>query len=257
MLFLSKLLPVFVYPLGLTLTLLAFAFVLSFTRFRKLLRTAVALAFVTLFVASLPAVGNALLSRLETRHPPRPVADHAPADVAILLGGALGQPLPPRLTPDVGEPGDRILHAWRLWREGKVAKIIVSGGNLPWQLSAAPESELIAAMLRELGVPAEAILLDRASRNTFENAVESRAIWTAKGFRRGYLVTSAAHMPRALAVFRRAGLPVEPSPTDFRVRMPLYDSVLDFLPDAEALARTTAAIRELIGLGVYRMRGWA
>ena len=159
----------------------------------------------------MPVVGNALLSRIETRYPALPVADHAPADVAILLGGALGQPLPPRVTPDMGEPGDRILHAWRLWREGKVARIIVSGGNLPWQPSAAPESELIGAMLRELGVPAEAILLDETSRNTFENALQSRAIWSAEGFRSGYLVTSAAHMPRALAVFRRAGLPVQPS----------------------------------------------
>jgi uncharacterized SAM-binding protein YcdF (DUF218 family) len=149
------------------------------------------------------------------------------------------------------------VHAWRLWREGKVAKILVSGGNIPWQPSAAPESVLIGAMLRELGVPPEAILLDEASRNTFENARQSRAIWEAEGFRSGYLVTSAAHMPRALAVFGQAGLPVEPSPTDFRVRLPLYDGMLDFLPDPAALGRTTAAIREMIGLAVYRMRGWA
>jgi len=70
-------------------------------------------------------------------------------------------------------------------------------------------------------------------------------------------VTSASHMPRALAVFRLAGLPVEPSPTDFRVRHPLFDGIFDFLPDPAALGRTTAAIREMIGLAVYRMRGWA
>ena len=257
MLFLSKFLPIFVSPLGLTLAFVALAFILSFTRFRRLVRAALGLAFVILFTASMPVVGNALLSRIETRHPPLPVADHAPADVAILLGGALGQPLPPRVTPDIGEPGDRILHAWRLWREGKVAKIIVSGGNLPWQPSAAPESVLIGAMLRELGVPPEAIHLDEASRNTFENALQTRAIWNAQGFRSGYLVTSASHMPRALAVFRRAGIPVDPSPTDFRVRLPLYDGILDLLPEPAALGRTTAAIREMIGLAVYRMRGWA
>ena len=257
MLFLSKFLPIFVSPLGLTLTFLALAFILSFSRFRRLARAALAPAFVILFTASMPVAGNALLSRIETRYAALPVADHAPADVAVLLGGALGQPLPPRVAPDMGEPGDRILHAWRLWREGKVAKIIVSGGNLPWQPAAAPESALIGAMLEELGVPPEAILLDETSRNTFENALQSRAIWSAEGFRTGYLVTSAAHMPRALAVFRRAGLPVEPSPTDFRVRLPLYDGILDFLPDPGALARTTQAVREMIGFAVYRMRGWA
>lgn len=257
MLFLSKLLPLFVSPLGLTMILMATALLLSFTRFRRLLRTALLLALAILFVASMPVVGDTLLSRLETRYRPVPVEAHAPADVAILLGGALGQPLPPRLEPDLGEPADRILHAWRLWRDGRVSRILVSGGNLPWQPSAAPESELIAAMLRELGVPPEAILLDTTSRNTFENAAESRRIWSAEGLGSGYLVTSAAHMPRALAVFRRAGLTVEPSPTDFRVRMPFYDGVLDFLPDPGALGRTTWAIREMIGLAVYRMRGWA
>ena len=256
MIFLSKFLPVFVSPLGLTLVLLALGFALSFTRFRRLLRTALGLAFLLLYVASMPVVADALMLPLEARHPPRPIADHAPADVAILLGGALGQPLPPRVAPDLGEPADRVIQAWRLWRAGKVRRILVTGGNWPWQASVAPEAVLIAAMLEELGVPSGAILLERASRNTYENAVQSKAIWDAEGFRSGYLVTSASHMPRALAVFRKAGLPVEPSETDLRVRTPIYDSVLDLLPNPSALARTGDAIREAIGLLVYRLRGW-
>lgn len=256
MLFLSKVLPVFVSPLGLVLALLALAFVLSFTGFRRWLRAALGLAILGLYVAAMPVVGDALLLRLEERHPPRPVADHAPADVAILLGGALGQPLLPRVEPDFGEPGDRIVHAWRLWREGKVARILVTGGNWPWQAAVAPEAALIAAILEELGVPPAAILVETGSRNTRENAVESRAIWDREGFRSGYLVTSAAHMPRALAVFRKAGLPVEPSATDLRVRRPVFESALDLLPDADALDRTEDALREALGLLVYRLRGW-
>ena len=256
MLFLSKVLPVLVSPLGLTLALLALGFVLSFTRLRRWLRASLGLAVLLLYVASMPVVGDALLLRLEGRHPPRPIADLAPADVAIVLGGALGQPLPPRVEPDLGEPGDRILHAWRLWREGKVARVLVTGGNWPWQSSVAPEAALIADLLEELGVPSAAILVETRSRNTYENALESRAIWKEQGFRSGYLVTSAAHMPRALAVFRKAGLPVEPSETDLRVRTPIYESALDLLPDADALDRTDDAVREAIGLLVYRLRGW-
>jgi hypothetical protein len=48
-----------------------------------------------------------------------------------------------------------------------------------------------------------------------------------------------------------------PAATDIRVRHPLYESALDFLPDAGALARASDAIKEYIGLIVYRVRGWA
>jgi uncharacterized SAM-binding protein YcdF (DUF218 family) len=64
-------------------------------------------------------------------------------------------------------------------------------------------------------------------------------------------------MPRAMAIFRRAGIAVTPAPTDIRVRYPLYDSVLDFLPAASALERTSDAIKEWLGIAVYRFRGWA
>lgn len=63
-------------------------------------------------------------------------------------------------------------------------------------------------------------------------------------------------MPRALASFRKAGLDVAPWPADFRGRYPPV-SVFDFLPDASALEITTTAIKEWLGLAVYRLRGWA
>jgi uncharacterized SAM-binding protein YcdF (DUF218 family) len=53
------------------------------------------------------------------------------------------------------------------------------------------------------------ITLEDYSRNTVENAVYSKAIVPKPG-ERWLLVTSAYHMPRAIAVFRKAGFPVEP-----------------------------------------------
>jgi uncharacterized SAM-binding protein YcdF (DUF218 family) len=58
------------------------------------------------------------------------------------------------------------------------------------------------------------------------------------------------HMPRALATFRNTGIEVIPAPADIRSHYPLVDSALDLFPDADALARTTYAIKELIGLEV-------
>lgn len=92
-------------------------------------------------------------------------------------------------------------------------------------------------------------------RNTRENAINTAVIWRERGCS-GLLVTSATHIPRALASFRKAGLDVAPWPADFRGRYPPV-SVFDFLPDASALEITTTAIKEWLGLAVYRLRGWA
>jgi uncharacterized SAM-binding protein YcdF (DUF218 family) len=70
------------------------------------------------------------------------------------------------------------------------------------------------------------------------------------------LVTSALHMPRALATFRALGVDTIPAPTDFEaVPQPFHP--LRWLPDAETLAASTQAIKEYLGLWVYRWRGWA
>jgi ParB/RepB/Spo0J family partition protein len=96
--------------------------------------------------------------------------------------------------------------------------------------------------------------VENGSRTTAENAREVAAIWPSLNFSSALLVTSASHMPRALESFRKAGIPVTPSTADIRVtREPL--DVLDFLPDAAALAGTSDAMKERIGYLVYRMRG--
>jgi uncharacterized SAM-binding protein YcdF (DUF218 family) len=63
-------------------------------------------------------------------------------------------------------------------------------------------------------------------------------------------------MRRAEASFKRAGLDLAPWPADFRAPHPLVASVFDFVPNAEALGLTTTALKEFIGLWVYRWRGW-
>jgi uncharacterized SAM-binding protein YcdF (DUF218 family) len=252
-LFLSKLLPIFVYPLGLVIVLGLFAFV----RGKRIGRAVLGLALVLLWAASMPVSSNWLTAQLEAEYPPVRIETLPHADVAIVLGGSIGQPLPPRITPDLSDAADRVLYAARIFRAGKVDRILVSGGNLPWQAGVKPESRLVTDLLIEFGVRPDAIVQDAESRNTHENAVNSAVIMNAQAWRTALLVTSGAHMPRALATFRRVGLNVIPAATDIRVVYPLYSSLLDFLPDAGALAQTTEAIKEFIGFAVYRVRGWA
>ncbi len=69
-------------------------------------------------------------------------------------------------------------------------------------------------------------------------------------------MTSALHMLRALAAFRAAGVDAVPAATDFEV-MPRPDNLLRWLPDAQALADSTRALKEYLGMAVYWWRGWA
>lgn len=254
--FLTKLLPVFAYPLGLAIVVGIAGVLLRFF-LPRLSAVAVLASLIGLWAASMPAVSNLLLLRLEAAFPPVVLETVEPAEVAVVLGGVLDQPVPPRLRPDLGEAVERVTEAARLYRLGKVRLILVSGGNLPWETLVAPEAELIADFLVELGVPREAVVIEGGSRNTYENAVNSAAIFRARGWKSGFLVTSAFHMLRAERTFRQAGMQLTPVPVDVRGKSRWADSLLDFLPDSKALSRTTDLVKEGLALIVYRLRGWA
>jgi uncharacterized SAM-binding protein YcdF (DUF218 family) len=143
-----------------------------------------------------------------------------------------------------------------LYRAGKGEVLIVAGGNQPWSPSEQPEAESIQTLLLEWGVPVSAIVLEGTSRNTRENAVNSRALLEKLDCNRPLLVTSAAHMVRSVAAFEKLGVDVFAVSADVRVIRKSTLAVLDFLPDAVALLMTTDAMREWLGRRVYEWRGW-
>jgi uncharacterized SAM-binding protein YcdF (DUF218 family) len=110
--------------------------------------------------------------------------------------------------------------------------------------------------LTDLGVPPDAVWIENHSRSTHENALQTARLLEQHGLQQVLLVTSALHLPRALATFRAAGINALPAPTDFEV-MPQPPHLLRWLPDAQALADSTRALKEYWGLWVYRWRGWA
>ena len=241
-LFLAKLLPIFVYPLGAAILVGALALALSFTNWRRIGQVLLGLALLTLWIAATPLCANRLNWRLQSELVPVSVDPLPQSDVIILLGG-------------IG-PADRIVDTLRIYRAGKAPRIVISGGNQPWRVCAVPEAESISNVLVGLGIPFSALILETESRNTRENAVNTAAIFEAHGWRTGLLVTSGTHMPRALAAFQKMGISLVPAATDL-YGPPKFVTLLDLLPDAQALALTTSAIKEMIGLGVYRFRGWA
>jgi uncharacterized SAM-binding protein YcdF (DUF218 family) len=255
-LLLSKVLPLLVYPLGLTLSLSAAGALLSRLRFLRFARLCFGAAVAVLWLCSTPLVADWAIAGLERQYPARPIAEMPQADVAIVLGGAVAQPIPPRAETELTEAADRVRHAARLYRAGKVRRILVTAGNSPWGPAVTPEAELIRDLLIEWGVPPEAIEIATESRNTYENAVEIVRLRKARSFDSALLVTSATHMPRAMATFRRAGIPAVAATTDVGAVESRARDPLAWLPQADALAMTTLAVKEWIGLLVYRARGY-
>ena len=100
------------------------------------------------------------------------------------------------------------------------------------------------------------IISEAMSRTTHDNAVFTKRLLAERGLRRVLLVTSAMHMRRALATFNSAGIDAVPAATDFTVTYRDHRTMIDYLPDAKALSRTTDAIKEYIGYAYYRWRGW-
>ncbi len=259
--FLSKLLPPFVYPLGLACALIVVALFLA--RRIKWQRLVLILALLCLWLGSTSWVSMGLAKSLEWRYlPPVQVPS---ADALVLLGGGTSPADWPRPMVELNSAGDRVLYAAYLYRQGKAPHILLSGGLLDWVSHASTPAEDMAGLLQSMGVPSEALWLQPNSRNTAEDALYSAKILRDKGINRILLVTSAWHMPRSVKLFQAQGLEVIPMPADFTVTQSEWKSLtkLDFrvqllnlLPSAENLSLTSRMLKEYVGMFVYQMRGW-
>jgi uncharacterized SAM-binding protein YcdF (DUF218 family) len=254
--YLSKILPLFVMPIGLTLFLCLVALLLLRRGRSRWAGGVLGLAFGLLWVASMPFTAMALYGGIEGRYPPVAVASLPDAGCAVLLGGVMEGAESPRTDVELNESIDRVFKAAEVYSAGKAGFIVVTGGNQPWSSERLSEAELIRDLLTSLGVPRESIILEGSSRNTRENAVYASNTLRAINCEEPLLVTSAAHMPRALAAFQVVGINATPVSTDVQVAQTGRLGVLDFLPDAESLMMTSRALREMIGQRVYRWRGW-
>ena len=225
--------------------------ILAATRFVRLGRSLMMVAIVLLAVVGFTPFGNLVLAPLDDRFPAWDACKGAP-DGIVVLGG----PIDPDLPLVHGMPvtlggADRLIQAAALARRYPNARILFTGGSANLISTGAKEADQAAELLVSLGVPKERLILERQSRNTYENAVFSRAMVMPKPGERWLLVTSAYHMPRSVGLFRKAGFPIEPYPVDWRVT-----SVFDFeMFSVQGLRRTDIAVREWVGLLAYWLRG--
>jgi uncharacterized SAM-binding protein YcdF (DUF218 family) len=256
-LYLSKVIPAFIFPLGFSVVLLAAGVVVW--RRGRLGRIFCLLALAMLLFFSTGVVSNVLVLSLEHQYPEVPLTEVPNAQAIVALGGSLRTPGGRHARTELVDSSDRLFEAFELYRAGKAPLVLLTGGNIPFLGGSkrVPESEAASQLLQEWGIPAQAILVEGASRNTRENALFSFRLAQPRAIRHILLVTSASHMPRAAAAFRKVGFDVTPVPADFMSGWGRPDLLFWLLPDAGCLSQSHVALKEWLGLIVYRLRGWA
>jgi len=247
MIYLHKLLPVFLLPTGLTLLLVALGLMLSRKKF-------IASGLILLCVCSTDVFSDRLMSWVESPYQRIGASEAEQADaVVVLSGGRVIAPGP--LAVSEWTDADRFFGGIELYKAGRAPWLVFTGGWVPWEGRARPEGEVLKTYAEQLSVPAERILVSGVSQNTAEEALTVKEALAPLGARRIkiLLVTSAFHMNRAKTLFERAGFEVVPFAVDFQVSQAKELSVIDFLPNAEALKKTETAWRELYGRAYYAL----
>lgn len=251
----SKLLTRLASPLPIGLLLLCIATLMLSRGSARAARRWLGAGLLLLWIASTPVVAFHAIRSLEARYPAVSIAETPDADAIVLLGGGLTPPRPPHERIELNEAVDRIFHAAHLLRAGKAPLVLVSGGGADYRDDQQRPADSMADVLVELGVPREALVLERRSRTTAENARFSKPLLDERGAHRILLVTSAVHMRRSAAVFRSLGFDVIPAPADFATTTANYANPGAWIPDPGALVGTTAALKEYAGILVYWLRG--
>jgi uncharacterized SAM-binding protein YcdF (DUF218 family) len=217
-------------------------------------RWALAMGLVLLGVCSYLPVGSALLLPLEQRFPHGSSAGQQPSGI-IVLGGIDPEVSTFRDTVELTAAGDRIVAVAQLARQYPTARILLSGGAATiFSGVAQTEAAFAKRLLINLGIDGDRLTIEDKSRNTAENAQYSKSIANPRSGERWLLVTSAAHMPRAVGAFRGADFPVEAYPVDYRTtgRSDIFRLVSTA---SHGLDKVDVAVHEWVGLLIYRLVG--
>ncbi len=246
--FLSKLLPIFFLPLGLSCVFLLFKLI---NRFRWSIFAALSM----LWIFSMGIVSNFLTVKLQ--YPWIRTAAHSALNadaIVVLSGGGIFLRGEDKVV-EWNDP-DRFLAGIDLYRAGKAQKLFFTGeGDSSKGLTS---GQIYIREALKLGIPKEAMQTTSTVRNTRDEALRIKEILsTDEPSRKSkvLLVTSAFHMSRAKRTFERQGISVIPFPVDFKVRnhYPGFSrNLLMYVPKAENLSMSSLALREFLGRLVYR-----
>ena len=236
----SKILWVLAQPSNLLLLLLVVgALALLFGR-RRLAAWLLYPAVLALMLVGLFPMGEWLILPLENRFP-APAEPPDEVDGVIVLGGAV----------DLAVAQGRGVEAFHGNAERDIAMVELAQRYPDAKLVYTGRSIWLPFMRRH-GIEGRATLEDQA-RNTYENAVLSKALASPAPGERWLLVTSAAHMPRSVGVFRQVGWPVIPYPVDYRTSGGIDALVVPNV--ARRWREFDQAVKSWLGLMAYWLTG--
>ena len=190
----------------------------------------------------------------------RPLEDYYPVpklpsavDGIIVLGGAeLPETSSFRRQPQLNASAERLIAFASLARRYPAARLVFSGRGVWRHADSYSEADVARAALAEMGLDTSRVAFENKSRNTAENAINSQALMHPQPGQVWLLVTSAAHMPRAVNCFRAIGWNVLPYPVDYRTGEAPDGFVFE---PRVALGSLDRSIKEWVGLLAYRLLG--
>ncbi|MGA9822013.1 MAG: ElyC/SanA/YdcF family protein [Desulfobaccales bacterium] len=258
----KKVLESLLLPLPLCLGLLFIGLgLLWFTRRQRSGKILVSVGAGLLLILSYSAVPDMALRPLELKYPPVADLNAGPGGAKnalsigagiyiVVLGGGIGGDATLPVTSQIGSASlSRLLEGVRLYRAEPGRKLILSGGSV---FNPVPESQVMSRVALIMGVNPRDIIQESVSRDTVE---EARLLKPLLGRERFFLVTSAFHMPRAMALFRRQGLDPVAAPVDLLAQQRGQWSPGDLFPSSHSLDLTEIALHEYLGLIWAKLRG--
>ncbi|MET0516132.1 MAG: YdcF family protein [Nitrospiraceae bacterium] len=257
-----KLLKYLLYPLSWIIALMTLSLFLSLLpaspRRVRWIRLLLASSVALIFLVATPIPGRILIAALEGWYPPFHSTSTSKYDAIVVLAGGIytkGSLRPENALTDYSR--HRTTCGADLFLEGLAPRLLLVGGDSDIFLKGPVESQEMRRWALRLGVPGNAILTEERSRNTYENAANARHL-LGKGSI--LLVTSALHLPRSVALFKKQGFSVTPVPCGYEARDRPGEgldhlALLDFLPSVHALSISTHAVDEFAGLLVYWIAG--
>jgi uncharacterized SAM-binding protein YcdF (DUF218 family) len=251
---LSKTLGVFLVPSNLIMAFGALGLGLIFSKRRRVGRRLLACCVAALLICGFSPLGALMLLPLETRFSPWYPDSGDPAGIIVLGGGVDPELTAARGTPAMGSAGARIVVAAELAYRYPKARLVYVGGNASLRAVNLSEADAAEGIFKNLGIREDRVQLEPNSRNTDENVRFSVQLVDPKPGERWLLVTSAFHVPRAMGLFRKAGMTLDPYPVDWRTRgwSDVYKLQTNWIA---GLDLTDTAAHEWLGLIAYRLTG--
>ena len=245
MIYLHKLLPLFIMPIVVFLGLIL---ICNYKGYKKLIY----LFSILFYIISTPIFSNFIMKIVEGEYKYQKLENLEKVDAIVILGGMLKiYEFENNYTVEWQDP-DRFFKGIELYNSFKSDKIVFTGGKSPFNMTAVSEGSVLKNYALKYGVLEEDIIVTKEVLNTYD---ESLAVSEVLGENKTViLVTSAFHMKRAKLLFEQQGVKIIPYKVDYKSSINSRLYFIDFIPNSLALKKTEIALRELLGRLYYSFR---